>query len=80
MGIAPVLSATVRLNLKVVDGAPLPGETLPGPSVSVAHDLASTGEAKPTRDSASQLVSAMALTRLVRVRRCSIPRNQVSVS
>jgi hypothetical protein len=79
-GVAPVLSTTVRLNVKVVEGEPLPGETFPGPSVSVAQDFASTGEAKPTRDSAIQLVSAMAPTRLVRVWRRSIPRNQVSVS
>ena len=79
-GVAPVLSATVKRNVKVVEGAPLPGETLPGPSVSVAQDFASTGEAKPTRDSAIQLASAIAPTRLVRVWRRSIPRNQVSVS
>jgi hypothetical protein len=79
-GAVPVLSTTVRLNVKVVEGAPLPGEAIPGPSMSVAQDLASTGEAKAARDSASQLASAMAPTRLVRVRLFSIPRNQVSVS
>jgi hypothetical protein len=79
VGVAPVLSTTVRRNVKLVEGAPLPGETIPGPSVSVAQDLASTGEAKPKRDSAIQLVSATAPTRLVRVWRRSIPRNKVSV-
>jgi len=80
VGVVPVLSATVSLNVKVVDGTPLPGEAIPGPSVRVAHDLASTGAANPTRDSAIQLVSAKAPTRLARIRCCSIPRNQVSVS
>ena len=79
-GKVPVLSTTVRLNVKVVEGAPLPGEAIPGPSVSVAQDLASTVEAKAARDSANRLASAMALTRLIRVRLCSVPRNQVSVS
>jgi hypothetical protein len=79
-GVAPVLSATVRLKVKVVEGVPLPEETIPGPSVSVAQDFASTGETMPTRDSAIQLASAIARTRLVRVWRRSIPRNQVSVS
>jgi hypothetical protein len=78
-GAVPDLSATVTVNLKVVEVVPLPGETAPSAMVTVAQDLASTGETKPTRGSANQLVSARAPTRLIQVRRRSIPRNHVSV-
>jgi hypothetical protein len=78
-GAAPVLSATVTLNTKTVEVVPVPGAAIPGPIVSVAQDLASTGETNPTRDMVIQPVSARTLTRPARARRRSIPRNQVSV-
>ena len=78
-GAVPDLSETVTVNLNVVAVVPVPGETVPGPMFTVAHDLASTGETKPTRGNANQPVSARAPTRLIQVRRRSIPRNQFSV-
>jgi hypothetical protein len=78
-GAVPDLSETVTVNLKLVAVVPVPGETAPGPIVTVAHDLAATGDTKPTRGATNQLVSARAPTRLIQVRRRSIPRNHVSV-
>jgi hypothetical protein len=78
-GAVPDLSATDTVNLKLVAVVPVPGETAPSPMITVAQDLASTGETKPTRGAAKQLVSARAPTRLIQVRRHSIRRNHVSV-
>jgi hypothetical protein len=67
-GAVPLLSETVTWKVNVVDVVPLPGETVPLLTEIVPHVRASTGVARPVRDSVSQLVSAMAPTSHIRIR------------
>jgi hypothetical protein len=70
VGVLPDLSLTRTVNVKVVLGVPLAGDTVPPWTVIGPQDPARTGTAKPTSDAKKQVASAMAATMFGRERVC----------
>jgi hypothetical protein len=79
VGAVPVVSDTRTVNVKVVLGVPVPGETVPFSIVSVPQVRATTGDANPVRDAVSQPARASAPTSQVR-RSCRRPFGSVRPS
>ena len=66
VGGVPVVSETVTAKVNVVDGVPVPGETVPPAIVNDPQVRASAGDANPVRDAVSKPASASAPTSQVR--------------